>query len=189
VTAVIGKSDSYAEIPWIAFALGVVAAGFAVVAADAARPQWTTAHTAILQTTIILGAGAACALLAIFSTPVAQLFLRASRRDVEVRQYAESLFLTRELFRTRDRLGLLILVSLFERRVDILPDTGFRGRVSDADWAAVVTPITTTLRSAGPGAALQEGLKALDALLARTGVLSGGAPDELPNRPIEERGV
>ncbi len=47
VTAVVGKSDTYAELPWAAFALGAALAGFAVVLADAVRPQWITSHTAL----------------------------------------------------------------------------------------------------------------------------------------------
>ena len=70
--------------------------------------------------------------------PFARLFLAAHRRDLEVRQHAQSLFLTRELFATRARTGVLILVSLFERRIEILPDTGLHARVSEADWRGVV---------------------------------------------------
>ena len=49
-----------------------------------------------------------------------RLFLRQSRIDSEVRQYSESMFLRRSLFATSRRTGILILISLFERRVDIV---------------------------------------------------------------------
>jgi putative membrane protein len=189
VAAVVGKADTYAEAPWSAFALGAAAAGLAVVAVDAAWPQWTTAQTALLQAMVMLGTGAACALLAIAAPPFARLFVRAARREVEVRQYAESMFLKHELFGARDRVGVLVLVSLFERRVEIVPDAGFRGRVSEADWRTVAAPIAARLREAGSGPALQDGLAALDALLVARGFTPRAGADDLPNRPIEERGV
>ena len=189
VTAAVGKSDTYVELPWKAFALGAALAGFAVVLADTARPQWVTSHTALIQVTMILGAAAASALLTIFVSPFARLFLRATRRDLEVRQHAQSLFLTRELFKTRGRTGVLILVSLFERRVEILPDTGLHARVSEADWGSVVARMTPRLREARPFHALQEGLAALEDMLVSKGFQPGADPNELPDRPIEERGV
>jgi putative membrane protein len=189
VTAVVGKSDTYIELPWKAFALGAALAGFAVVLADMWWPQWVTSHSALIQATTILGAAAASALLAIFVPPFARLFLRAARRDLEVRQHARSLFLTRELFKTRGRTGVLILVSLFERRVEILPDTGLHARVSEADWESVVARMTPRLREARPFHALQEGLAALEDLLVSRGFQPGAGPNELSDRPIEERGI
>jgi putative membrane protein len=189
VTAAIGKSDSYAELPWKAFALGAALAGFAVVLADTAWPQWVTSQTALILATTILGAGAASALLAVFVPPFSRLFLRAARCDLEVRQYAQSLFLKRELFRTDGRTGVLILVSVFERRVEILPDAGLRARVSETEWGAVIARMTPRLRESRPFHALQEGLAALEDLLVSRGFQPGAGPNELPDRPIEERGV
>jgi putative membrane protein len=189
VTAVVGKSDTYAELPWTAFAFGAALAGFALVLVDTARPQWAASNTALVHTMTILGAAAASALLAIFVSPFARLFLRPARRDLEVRQYAQSLFLTRELFLTRGRTGVLILVSLFERRIEILPDTGLHARVSEADWKSVVARMTPRLREAHPFDALQEGLAALAGLLASRGFKPADGSNELPDRPIEERGA
>jgi putative membrane protein len=173
VTAVVGKSDIYAELPWKAFALGAALAALGLVLADRQWPQWVTSHTALVHATMMLGAGAAGALLTIFVPAFARLFLRATRRDLEVRQHAESLFLTRELFKTDGRTGILILVSLFERRVEVLPDIGLHDRVHGAEWAMVVARMTPRLREARPFHALQEGLSALEDLLASKGVREG----------------
>ncbi len=193
VTAVVGKSDSYVELPWKAFALGASLAAFGVVLADTWRPEWVTATTALLHVVTILGAAGACALLAVFAPPFGRLFLRAAQRETEVREYARSLFLTKELFRTRRRTSVLVLVSLFERRIEILPDTGLHDHVSEADWRAVVAGMTPALREARPFHALQEGLAALEAMLLARGFGtpdSGAAKDNaLPDRPIEERGA
>lgn len=190
VVAAIGKSDSYVELPWKAFALGASVAAFAAVLADLWRPQWVTSEAALVCSVIILSAAAGCALLAVFVAPFARLFLRTARSQVEVKQYAQALFLTRELFRTRSRTAVLILVSEFERRIEILPDVGLHDRVGEAEWRRVIDAIAPRLRKARPFHALQEGLAAVEHLLVSNGFRgSAGMPDELPDRPIDERGI
>jgi putative membrane protein len=189
VPAVTGKSGVYAELPWMAFALGASLAGLALVAADAAWPPWVTANTAILHTIAILGTGAAAALSAVLAPPFARLFLHASLAHAEVRRYAESLFLRHALFSSRGRAGVLVLVSLFERRIEILADEGLRARVTETDWQTVVARITPHLRDGRAFHGLQEGVTAVEALLVSKGCLGGvGEAVEGPHRPIEERG-
>jgi putative membrane protein len=188
VTAVVGKSDTYVELPWKAFAFGAALGGLAVVLADLARPQWVTANTLLVGVTTILGTALALALLAVFAPAFARLFLHAERRDLEVRQYAHSVFLTHELFSTRARHGVLILMSLFERRIEVLPDKGFQGRVGPADWDVVVATMTPMVGGGSPFPALEAGLAAVEALLVAKGFQPGDGRDELPNRPVEERG-
>lgn len=190
VTAIVGKSDNYVELPWKAFALGASLAAFVLVAADLWRPEWITAGTPLVDAVTILAAGAAVALLAIFVPPVARLFLRRHRAEAEVRHRAQSLFLTRELFGTRNRTAVLIFLSLFERRVEILPDTGLHARIGEADWNTAIARMTPLLRYSSPGSALREGLAAVERLLADKGFVAGGAAaNELSNQTIEERGV
>jgi putative membrane protein len=190
VTAVIGKADAYVELPWKAFALGAVLAGLGIVIADWLRPDWLTADAALVHALAILGTGAASALVAIFVPAYARLFLRATRCDSEVRHYAQSLFLRRELFKTQSRNGILVLVSVFERKVEILADTGLHGRVGEPDWRTVIARMTPHLAARRPAEAMRQGLERLEELLAAKGLQA--TPDqknELADRPIEERGA
>jgi putative membrane protein len=190
VTAVVGKSDTYDELPWKAFALGASLAACGVVLSDLWRPDWITAETALLHAVTILAVAGATALLAVLVPAFGRLFLRMARSDLEVRQHAQSLFLARELFRTRRRTAVLFLVSLFERRLEILPDTGLHDRVSEAEWHALIARMAPLLRESRPFHALQDGLAALEALLvAKDFVADGISTNELPDRPVEERGV
>jgi putative membrane protein len=189
VAAVVGKSDAYLELPWKAFALGVSAAALATVTADALRPQWTTSNTAIIQAAIVLGAGAACALLAIFVPAFARLFLRVVRAEGEVRQYAQSMCLDRQIFATPGRRGVLVFISLFERRIEILADRGFRDRVSARDWNAIIERMMPLLRRGRPFDALQHALTALDELLVARNIHETALENTLSDRPIQERGL
>ena len=189
VTAVIGKADSYVELPWKAFALGAALAGFALVIAAALWPRWTDAGDALIFAVAMLGAGAASAILAVAAPPYARLFLRATRRDVEVRHYAQAFFLRRELFATRERNGVLLLVSLFERKVEILPDVGLHPSFDAAAWRAVIDAMTPLLRERRCFGALQQGVARVQAMLLAKGITAVPGGNELPDRPIQERGA
>ena len=188
VTAVIGKADSYVELPWKAFALGTALAALVLVVADALSPRWTGADIALIFAVVILGAGAVSALLAIAEPHYARLFLRATRRDLEVRHYAQAFFLRRELFATRGRNGILLLVALFERKVEILSDVGLHARFDAADWRAVIDAMTPLLRERRCFGALQQGVARLQTLLLAKGMSAAPGGNELADRPIQERG-
>lgn len=189
VAAIVAKSHAYPQLPWKAFALAVSLAGFVIVVADALRPDWVTASTVSLQTVGVLIAGAAAALLAVFVPPFARLFLRRPRSEFEVRRYAQTVFLDREVFATRDRTGALLLVSVFEHRVEILPDRGFAPRVNDGDWRRVIARMTPLLREQRPADAVLAGLAAAEAMLLEKGFAPRAIErNELPDRPIDASG-
>lgn len=171
-TVIVGKSDSYLELPWKAFALGASFAALGTVLAAGFEAQWYAQRDALCHAIIMLGIGAASALAAVWIPAWARLFLRPSRRDVEVRQHAQAIFLTRELFATKERTGLLILVSRFERKIQLWPDVGLRERVSAAEWHTVIARMTPSLRAGRPSHALHEGLSAVEELLVHKGIVA-----------------
>jgi putative membrane protein len=189
VAAEIGKADVYEELPWKAFALGVAIAAVTVVGFDMFRPRWDVSHT-LLSSVIPIAVGACAALLAIFVPAFARLFLHGARCELEVGQYAQALFLHRELFNTPDRSAILILLSRFERRVHILPDTGLHGAVGEAEWQAVIEKMRPALRAVRIADALHAGLTALEELLLRIGYQGGAGAENPPaDRLIEEQGA
>ncbi len=187
VLAVVQRSDAYAELPWKAFALGAAAAGLAAVLLDLLRPGWQADLSVLLAVVVTLAAGAAFALLCVGVPGFARFFLDMHRAETEVRQYAQSLFLSREVFATRGRTGILLLVSLFERQVVILPDSGLDKRLSPEAQRTVVGRMTVALTAGRVDRALEQGLRGLEENLAPA---AAGAPreNELPDTIIEEAG-
>ena len=185
VTAVVGKSDSYPEAPWKAFALGAGAAALACVVWQLDAGGWSADTARTWHVLVILGGGAFLALFTVLYLPFARLFIDRTRRDLEVVQFAQSLFFRHGLDRTRGRVGVLLLVSLFERKVVILADEGFDGRVGAPDWSAVTRRITVLLQHARTVTALQAGLEALEAMLLERGFAGSPADNELPDAVLE----
>jgi len=189
VVALIDKADTYLELPWRAFALGAALGAFATVIVDKLSMSWSTFGT-LATAAATLGVGAAFAVAAMLAPPFARLFLRDIRRNAEVRQYAQSLFLRRELFATRARNAVLLLVARFERKVEILPDVGLHDRVTSAEWSRAITKMKPALADERYADAFRDGLEAIEALLIGKGIVrQADAADELPNRPIVERGA
>lgn len=165
VTVVTSKSDEYPEVVWKAFALGASLTALLVAIADVVRPDWVTTGLVFTSVVIVLAAGAACALATVYIPAFARLFLRKSRAEVEVAQYANDQFLERELFATPARTALLIVVSMLEHRVVVLPDKGLRAHLSAAQWDSVVTRMTERLAAGATGAAVLAGLGAVSEML------------------------
>lgn len=188
VLAVIKRSDSHEELPWKAFVLGTSIAALLVFILDSLLRDWTSHTMVLLAVTAPLAAGAALALLAVFVPGFARLFLSAHRAEVEVRQYAESLFLSRELFATRRRTGILLLVSLFERQVVLLPDKGLSNRLTKDAMQDIIARMVVPLARNEVNRALEVGLERLSQVL-ETSALAGEGENELSDEIIEEKGV
>lgn len=170
VAAVMPRSDAYPELPWRAFALGAALAALVGLAIDVGRPDWLSARGLLVQTLFVLSGGAIAGLAAARLDAFAKLFLGAARATTEVRQCAESLFLSRELFKTPRRDAVLVLVSEFERRVVIVPDVYCRGRASTADWEGVIAQMTPKLRRGRTAEAFAAGLAGVEAVLVGKGI-------------------
>jgi uncharacterized membrane protein YgcG len=128
VTASIAKADVYPELPWRAGALAASLTALCVAIGDVLRPDWATSTTLLVSLATVMIVGAGVSLLTIFSPALARLFLSRTRAEVEVRQFAHAFFLERQLFRTRRRLGVLLLIARFEHRVEVVADVGYEGR-------------------------------------------------------------
>ena len=188
VLATVKRSDSYAEIPWIAFAFGASVASLVTILLDLFVLGWLTETLILFTVAVILITGAIFALLTMLFTGFARLFLSPHRKETETMQYAESLFLSRELFSTKGRRGILLLVSQFERQVVILPDRGVRDLLGSDVLKKVISDMTEHLRRKEPGKAMETGLEGIRAALGSP-LPGSGSENELSDEIIEEEGI
>jgi putative membrane protein len=188
VLAVIERSDSYPELPWKVFALGASIAGLLVFGMNLLWPLTSPINAALLAIVMILAAGAGFALLSVFVPDFARLFLNAHRAEVETRQYAESLFLSKQMFATSKRKAVLLLVSIFERQISVLPDTGLARELNQEATDKIINHMRPYLTAGKTARAMDAGLKKLAEIIS-----AGGQPEtfvnELPNDIIEEKGA
>ena len=188
VLATVRRSDNYTEIPWKAFAFGTSITAFAVFLLDLFFFRWITDTMILFSVVAILATGGLFVLLTLLFSGFARLFLSESRRETETLQYAESLFLSRELFTTEGRRGILLLVSQFERQVVILPDKGVRDKLSVEVMKNIISEMKQNLRQNEVRKAMETGLKELVSELCPS---ASSRPDknELSDEIITEEGV
>jgi putative membrane protein len=110
-----------------------------------------------------------------------RLVVPSSVLTERVRQRASEAFLAEEVFRTRDRTGILIFLSLFERRVVVRADRGLDDVVTTPEWEEIVDGIAAGMREGRPGPALAEGIRRCASLAERVPPRADDR-DELPGQ-------
>jgi len=188
VLAVIERSDLYSELPWKAFALGVSLAGLLIFIFDLLWASWCSPTMVLISVGAMLLTGILSALLSLYIPKFARFFLSVHHAEAEVHQYAESLFLSRELYATRRRTGVLLLVSIFEHQIILLPDKGHNRKLNQKVMQNIIEQMKPSLVSGQTARALEIGLAGLEGRLA--GKKRGKSrKNELSNLIIEEKGV
>jgi putative membrane protein len=160
------RSDRYARAVWTAATLGALAGALAAALIRWAGDFW--GGPVALWIALPPATGTALGWLAVFAFPALRRLLVSPEVLAErVRQRATEAFLAEEIFRTRDRTGILIFVSLFERRVVVRADRGLDGLVTPGEWEEVVAGIAAGMRRGQPGPALADGIRRCAALVGR----------------------
>ena len=94
-----------------------------------------------------------------------RLFIAKREIDEEVHEAAITTFFEQGLYRTRDETGVLIFISLFERKVWVLADRGINDRVENNQWDTIVAGIVDGIRSNSTGQAICDAVVKVGRLL------------------------
>lgn len=174
VVVEVTASDEYAG-----FALRY-AGGAALLAAIAAHALWPGLAMAWL---LWLQAGVALAVTALFRVGVVVRTLVPEMCLTEqVERKAREAFFDHELFATRERTGVLILISELEHRVAILGDTGIDKRLHASGWHAHVQRMVGAIREGRAADGLCDVIGSIGHVLAEHLPARAGDTDELSNR-------
>jgi putative membrane protein len=187
VPYVVDQSDEYASAAWKGAALGALLAPLVALALY----RWTNIWGFPLTYWITLPAPVAAAAAYLFSAflpPVRRWLIGAPMLDLRVRRRAAVAFLEQEVFHTENRTGILLFVSLFERRVVLLADSGIHQKVKEGQWEAITRRLAGEIGHGRPGPALVEAIRACGELLARYHVeIQPDDRNELSNELRRER--
>lgn len=103
-------------------------------------------------------------------------------KDRVVQRRAEEAFYAHRLHETREKSGVLILLSLMEHRVQLLADAGIHQRVPPETWERLVQQITSGVKEGHPFEALRGAIDACGQLLAEHFPRRPDDTNELPNQ-------
>ena len=110
--------------------------------------------------------GGLVALAASRLPPIRRALTPRAVRESRVRAAAGSLFLERGVHHTRGRTGILLYISLLERRALLIADAAVEREVPRREWRAATAAIDRVVTSGGDGVEVARALAPLGDLLA-----------------------
>lgn len=115
-----------------------------------------------------------------------RLFASDARMSQKVRRRAEQAFYQHGLHKTKEGTGVLIMMSLLERRVQVLADRAINDRVPPGTWDRLVAGLVEGIRAGRPTEALCQAIACCgDLLAAHFPAREGDNPDELEDDLIQ----
>ncbi len=169
VPYMVGRSDNYEEAEWRCGALlgAVTLAAFSIIYSYTSI--WLPLSVAELVIAVLLAGGLGVVLPKILA-PLKRVFAGHLLMQRRVAQRAAEAFVSEEVFETRERTGILIFLSILERKVLVLGDSGINAKVKPGDWDDIVKRIVSGMRSGKPVEGLIDGIAQCGALLQKHGV-------------------
>ncbi|MDA8142145.1 MAG: TPM domain-containing protein [Desulfobacteraceae bacterium] len=108
-------------------------------------------------------------------------FIARTELEEEVQEAAMTSFIHHGLYRTRDANGILIYISVFERKVWVLADRGIHAKVANGQWDGVVARITEGIRQKKAATAICEAVAEIGAVLKTHFPIKADDTNELRN--------
>ncbi|SFP93103.1 TPM domain-containing protein [Sphingomonas rubra] len=192
VTIVSRSSDAYhdAALHWTILAMLLVPAllAFSPALVHVAFDDGKIApSTAALLTSMLVMQGVAFILVraALSYRPWRLALTPRATKARRVRARALALFAAAAEHRTAGRTGVLLYLSMEERRAEIIADAAIHGRVSADVWGEAMAAMIPELRARRPGAGMAAAVARIGAVLAEHFPRTENDVNELPDRLIE----
>jgi putative membrane protein len=108
-----------------------------------------------------------------------RLFVSKSQIEEEVREAAITAFFSEKLYKTRDENGILLFISVLERKVWILADAGINAKIERGQWQGIVDLVTTGIKNGRQCDALCEAIRQIGNILKEHFPIQSDDIDEL----------
>jgi putative membrane protein len=113
-------------------------------------------------------------------------FISGKEMEDEVREAAHIQFFRKGLYRTREETGVLIYVSVFERRVWVLGDRGINAAIPEGHWNGVVATIVQAIKDRRPGEGICQAIGDVSRILQEKFPIRHDDQNELKNLMVED---
>jgi len=113
-------------------------------------------------------------------------FISGKEMEDEVREAAQIQFFRKGLYRTAEETGVLIYVSVFERRMWILGDRGINAAIPEGHWKDVVATIVQAIKDRRPAEGICQAVGEVSRILQEKFPIRHDDQDELKNLMVEE---
>ena len=195
VTAVAARSDAYhdAALHWAVLAMLAVPAVLAVKPAWALRPigvftgGWSAVPAGAPYLLVLVLATLAFLLIRLLLAPdrLRMAVTPGATKTRRVRRQALALFRVGAERRTRGRTGVLIYLSVAERRAEIVADAAIHAKVTEDVWGEAMAALLAEVRAGRPADGLIAAVAKVGMVLAEHFPREDDDVNELPDRLIE----
>lgn len=169
VPYVVGESDDYDETLWRAGVLFGTIGLLVFVLIRRFSTAWMPADLG--EVALVTFAGIVIGIVLARYVPTLRRVLAGNAlTERRVAQRAAEAFIAEEIFATRERTGILIFLSLFERKVLVVGDSGINTKVQQSEWNTIVHTIIEAIRAGKPADGLVQAIEQCGFLLQRAGV-------------------
>jgi putative membrane protein len=117
--------------------------------------------------------------------PLRMALTPASTKTRRVRRRAVELFRAGTERRTKGRTGILLYLSLLERRAEIVADEAIHSRVEPEIWGEAMAALVDGVKAGRPGEGMALAVEKIGEVLAQCLPPTLDNPNELPDRLIE----
>jgi len=182
VAVIVPRSQSYRWVPFfLSGFMAVLATAVVILPIEWSASQWGPSLEALVMiqlTGALLGA-------VLSQIPAVRRFVVPRLQlDASVENQARAEFVRQGVMNTNDRCGVLLLVSLFEHRVQLIADRGIHSVVDEGYWAEETRRLASEIRSTHQlRDAIVHSVERLGVLLANRFPRTADTVNELSDRP------
>lgn len=169
-------SDELAAVPVVWAAVAALLAAWVLNLLTPLSTTWVLAVQAIIFVALAL----------LLSWTELRRYVVPGRLKTEAAHHsAERLFLAHGIHLTDLRTGVLLFVSLAERRVEVIADEGIHAKVDPHTWENVVQKVTVAAKAGSLADGLADGVRIIGDVLAAHYPPASQNRNELPDRVLE----
>ncbi|HQI04267.1 MAG TPA: TPM domain-containing protein [bacterium] len=110
-----------------------------------------------------------------------RIFIPKHVIEEEVRESAAYSFFTNGLHKTKEASGVLLYISVFERRVWIMADSGINSKLPEGTWDGIVADLIKGLKQKKNGEVIVTAINRIGELLISNFPANGDSTNELPD--------
>jgi putative membrane protein len=168
VPFIVDRSDHYNETPVYA---AISAAIFIVIVLNILSLLWLLPFKfdTLNFSVLIVSFMALIYLPVAFIKPLKRMVTNPRKMDNMVNRRALQAFVEEEVFNTRDRTGVLIFISAFEHRVELIADSGITEKTEPDYWQSIVDDLIAGIKNKQTPEALAKAIEECGRLLKEAG--------------------
>jgi len=180
----VAQSDRYEVALWKGVVVAAALAMLIVVSIFNFYSGWGLGwlHTGWGTALFTVAFGTAGGLMGAFVPAVRRALVGSNALTRAVHRNAMKAFVEEEVFNTRDRTGILLFISKFEHRIEVLGDAGINKKVSADEWVEIVDHIRAGIKQGRFVDGVIDGIEMCGHLLEKSGVeIRDDDMNELPD--------